>query len=405
MPGNRRIPALFWIAFAVSAAAAPGPVTFSCVESDPSTGFCRAVVVPPSALVHTAQFMALDEKRELVGRGRADTQTRRVLENLSIALAVAGTTLDHAVKLNICARDAETVAVVKPMLAECFRAARRPTVTFVTGQLPHPDALISMDTVALVTGRFDQVTFRRSEKLVGFNDSHVAVLPRGRQVYVAGQAEGGGTLVEATRNTMASLAATLKFLDLNFAQVVSVKSFLQPISSAPEVRAEIVRHFGAQPVPPLAFVEWTMANPIEIELIASAGTGLSEAPERIEFLTPPGVSASPIYSRVTRVNHGDLIFVGGLYGPPHASGESQVRDIFRQLGLLIDKGGSDFKHLAKATYYVSDDASSRMLNQVRPEFYDPKRPPAASKAPVAGVGLNGATITVDMIAVRRTEPK
>jgi len=56
-------------------------------------------------------------------------------------------------------------------------------------------------------------------------------------------------------------------------------------------------------------------------------------------------------------------------------------------------------NLAKATYYVSTDATSKALNVLRPNYYDPKRPPAASKALVPGVGREGRTLTLDMIAV------
>jgi hypothetical protein len=52
-------------------------------------------------------------------------------------------------------------------------------------------------------------------------------------------------------------------------------------------------------------------------------------------------------------------------------------------------------HLAAA----STDEASRKLNELRPKYYDPKRPPAASKAMVTGVGADGKSVTLDMIAV------
>ena len=70
-----------------------------------------------------------------------------------------------------------------------------------------------------------------------------------------------------------------------------------------------------------------------------------------------------------------------------------------ELKQLLDRTGSDLRHLVKATYYVSDDVADRKLNEIRPEFYDPRRPPSASKARVPGVGLAGKSITLDMIAV------
>ncbi|MDB5264114.1 MAG: putative translation initiation inhibitor, yjgF family, partial [Adhaeribacter sp.] len=48
---------------------------------------------------------------------------------------------------------------------------------------------------------------------------------------------------------------------------------------------------------------------------------------------------------------------------------------------------------------VSGDQSSTHLNELRPKYYDPKRPPAASKALVKKVGMAGKSITLDMIGV------
>ena len=56
------------------------------------------------------------------------------------------------------------------------------------------------------------------------------------------------------------------------------------------------------------------------------------------------------------------------------------------------------RHLAKATY-VTDELTSTKLNEIRREFYDPKRPPAASKSSVAGTGIEGRTLAIDLIAV------
>ena len=103
---------------------------------------------------------------------------------------------------------------------------------------------------------------------------------------------------------------------------------------------------------------------------------------------------------MVRVNRGDLIYTAGLTAPKPGTAEEQVLGVFDELKGILDKTGGDFKHLAKATYYVSTEDASRKLNELRPKFYDPKRPPAASKAFVPGVGVEGRSVVVDMIAVR-----
>ena len=60
-----------------------------------------------------------------------------------------------------------------------------------------------------------------------------------------------------------------------------------------------------------------------------------------------------------------------------------MKSILEVLGKRLEAAGSDLRHLVKATYYVTDEDASRALNELRPKFYDPARPPAASKAAMA----------------------
>jgi enamine deaminase RidA (YjgF/YER057c/UK114 family) len=166
-------------------------------------------------------------------------------------------------------------------------------------------------------------------------------------------------------------------------------------------REEIEAFFSEVRTPPLVFVEWESASPIEIELIASGRLKGSQKPSTlpIEFLTPPGMDSSPVFSRVARVNSPTQIYVSGLYGDGEGDAGKEVEAIFTSLKDLLAPMNSGLRHLAKATYYVVTNEASSKLNEIRPKYYDPERPPAASKAMVQGVGREGATITVDMIAV------
>jgi enamine deaminase RidA (YjgF/YER057c/UK114 family) len=99
------------------------------------------------------------------------------------------------------------------------------------------------------------------------------------------------------------------------------------------------------------------------------------------------------------IHAGQSVYVSGMYGDPSGNAEQEVRSLFVELRELLKLAGTDFNHLVKATYYVVSDGSSKILNDLRPDFYDPKRPPAASKAMVKGAGKKGHNLTLDMIAV------
>jgi enamine deaminase RidA (YjgF/YER057c/UK114 family) len=208
------------------------------------------------------------------------------------------------------------------------------------------------------------------------------------------------SLPEATRKTLEKLVAAIGYLGLKKTDIVQLKAFLQPMSEAAVVRREILNFFDGA-APPVVFVEWISPAPnppIEIELIAGGGGDFSKELEAVSFLTPPGTTASKVFSRVARVNRGKIIYVSGLYGMKAQDADGQVREIFASLRGVLKQTGGDFENLAKATYYVSDDAASDSLNKVRPEFYNPQRPPSASKAKVMGVGPPGKTVTFDVIA-------
>lgn len=380
---------------------APPDAGIRSVEPDDATGTAKAVVVGRTPLAHTAQLLPLDAKGELVGKGDISRQAGQVLDNLDTALKEAGSGFDRLVKINVSAARTEAVAEVEKVLARRFNGPAKPAVSFVVGQLAHPDALVAMDAVAAAADPGGKTVKRlASAALSGKRGTaHVAVLPTGEAVYISGQAEKGD-LAEATRATLQSLHATLAHFGLNRSHVVQLKAFLRPMTDVRVVEAEVARAYDGQTAPPMVYVEWLSSLPIEIELIAAAGgSPAAPAAATVTFFTPPGMKASPVYSRVARAHHGQRIYLSGLYGTRSGDGEAQIREIFASLQPLLHKTGSDLRHLVKATYYVSDDVADRKLNEIRPEFYDPQRPPAASKARVAGVGRAGQSITMDLIAV------
>lgn len=343
------------------------------------SGSASAVVVKGRALVHTSQVFGAIEakspKRQVVG----------VFRRLDAVLKKQRSSLQQVVKLNVYVTRQDVIEQVRKQLVSVYSGARKPAVAYVVTALPVNGALIALDAVA-------------TRKPTGGD-----VVPgRGRLVYISGQAIRAGDLAESTRKTMAGLHRTLKHLRLDASHVVQVKTFFKPMKDVAVVNREIAKFYPKGKHPAVSHVEWT-SRLIEIELIAFAPYKKGEKPSRtlVRFVTPPWMKSSPVFSRVAVVESDTLIYVSGLYGPAKADGAKQVRDIFGQLNRIVKKAGGDLRHLAKATYYVSSSEASKQLNLLRPKFYDPERPPAASKAAVAGVGMPGRGVVVDMIAVPR----
>ena len=105
-----------------------------------------------------------------------------------------------------------------------------------------------------------------------------------------------------------------------------------------------------------------------------------------------------MFSRVCRINHGKSIYLSGL-SAFNADANQHVVDTFGLLENTLALVESSSQYLVKATYYVTDGEISSSLGQYRPKVYNPKRPPAASKATVPIIGSQRQRFLMDMIAV------
>lgn len=375
--------------------------------AEPATGGAKAVVVSGVDLIHLTQLLPLDASGNLVGAGDADRQLEQLSANLRKGVELVGGSMDRLVKLNVYVRSSAVADRIRERFERMDADAPRPAISFVVTPLPHPEALVAVDAVVAARSAY-ATEVRRVGKAseVGGRLQHAGVvMPHGHRIYISGQAEkGDGSLADATRQTLESLGKTLDFLGLQRSHVIQVKSFLTPMTGIDEVEQEMVRFFGADETPAMAVVEWESSLPIEIEMIVSAhhtARGV-DAHEVVEYLTPPGMTASPVYCRVARVLGDSSIYTTGIYAEgKDVSAEAEVVSAFEQLASILEATGSDLQHLAKATYYVANNETSNELNRLRPNYYHPERPPAASKAVIAGTGRDGIWMTIDLIATRK----
>ena len=367
-----------------------------------------AVTVRNRALIHTGQIYPSGKWLDpmIDGCGVTEGQINGALNQLDAVLKEGGSSLVESVKLNVYVPNEIYAEAAAYEIQNRFDGWPLPAVSFVATQLPVPHARIAFDAVAPTkqpsheVRRWMSTAQSSTGRPILEGKTSGAILPAGPRVYISGQAEKG-TLLTATRKTMAELMKTLEHLGLSSRDVVQLKAFVTSIKAAPVVMKEIAAAFPGETSPPIILVEWQSSLPIEIELIAASPVPKEpqDAPP-LEFITPPWMKASPVFCRVVRVNHPATIFISGLYGATDSPDSvEEVRDLYGSLRRIAEASGSDLKHLAKATYYVSTDEVSNQLNVVRPEFYDPERPPSASKAKVRGTGRTGRTITLDMIAV------
>jgi enamine deaminase RidA (YjgF/YER057c/UK114 family) len=389
---------LILVADCPAAQDAAGP-SVRYVPLDAPPGMSRAVVVQGLPLMHTRQLLPLDREGKLVGEGSADKQIEQVLDNLQAVLGAAGSGLDKLVRVNVYALSHETADRARELLAKRLAPEVRPALTAILTPLPRRGAVVAVDAVAVAADKGQAVALGRYEAVAGDKEcADAAVMPAGGVAYFSGQPEQGGLAVTAVAKSLSTLLGRLAQLQLKPADVVQVKVFLTPASSAEAALGEVKKLFPGQLAPPVVFVEWIASAPVEIELIARLP--LADKPaDTVEFYNPPETMPSPTFSRVALVRTNRQIYISGLASREPGSGEAQCRDVFAQLQPILAETGSDMLHLAKATYYVVDDEAGKGFDRVRPELFNPRRPPAASKVTIHGVGPTDRTLSMDMIAV------
>ncbi len=392
--------ALLLVALAAAGPAAAQDVRLRSIAPDDVRGTAQAVVVEAGAIVHTALLLPEDATGQLHGAGDAAAQAARVLDAVQTALEAAGTGLDRLVRLHVYLTDASSMPAVERQLAGRFAGATKPAVTFVETAPLGAGVLVSMDAIA-ATGSSARLGGAARIVVPGLprqarDGAHVAVQPSGPFVVVSGRA-AQGEFDAAIAGTLEQLRADLKGVGLGFEHVVHVKSFVGDVSQAARLREIVAQSFGA-PAPPQVVTEWLRAGaPAEIELVAAAppvSAPVTADAAGVTYVEP----ISSRYSRVASVHRGRPVFVSGLYGSS-SDPAAQVTEMFDELRRVLAAAGSDMRLLVKATYYVSDTAADRAINDIRPKLFDAERPPAASKISVRGTGRPGKGSTFDMIAV------
>jgi enamine deaminase RidA (YjgF/YER057c/UK114 family) len=119
-----------------------------------SPAFSQVAIVKGSGKTITISGqVALDEHGELVGRGDVRAQTRKVFENLKLALAAAGAGFEDVVKMTyyIVGYRPEQLGPIREVRSEYLSRTHPPASTLVGVEaLFEDDVLIEVEAVAVV---------------------------------------------------------------------------------------------------------------------------------------------------------------------------------------------------------------------------------------------------------------
>ena len=128
----------------------------------------------------------------------------------------------------------------------------------------------------------------------------------------------------------------------------------------------------------------------------------------VEHLRPPGLFASPMFSQVTTVNGGKLIFVSGQVswdgkGKVMFPGDlrAQTRQTFENMKLALAAAGAGIDNVLKFNIYVVnlDREKWKIVGEERAKYINPEQAPASTMVGVPGLVLEDLLIEIEAVAV------
>ncbi len=126
----------------------------------------------------------------------------------------------------------------------------------------------------------------------------------------------------------------------------------------------------------------------------------------LRFLNPTTMAPPAGYSHVAQVSGGKLVFLSGqvatdrsgnLVGPNHLP--AQTRQVFENLKAGLEAAGTDFAHVVKLTFYLTDISRIGVVREVRDRFVDARHPPASTAVEIRRLVREDFLIEVDAVAV------
>lgn len=114
------------------------------------TGYTHVVEVAGGRTLYVSGQIALDRDGAVVGKDDLKAQTRQVFENLKAALAAAGATLDHVVKITVFMTDVSDLQAFREVRNSYFTKDLPASSLVQVVRLVRPELLIEIEAVAVV---------------------------------------------------------------------------------------------------------------------------------------------------------------------------------------------------------------------------------------------------------------
>ena len=107
--------------------------------------------VEAAGFLYISGMLPVDCAGELVGAGDVVRQTEQVLDNVGTVLRAMGATFDDVVRVGVYLRDMADRELINTVRRRYFGDARPASTLVEVSGLAHPDALVEIEAVALLS--------------------------------------------------------------------------------------------------------------------------------------------------------------------------------------------------------------------------------------------------------------
>lgn len=122
----------------------------------PANGYSQVVTAQPGTMVFVSGQISVDQLGQIVGVGDLRIQTEQALLNLKNALAAAGATFDHVVRINWYVKNfnADSLPIIREIRARYYNQQHPPANTLAgVAELYPPEALIEVEATAVIPNK------------------------------------------------------------------------------------------------------------------------------------------------------------------------------------------------------------------------------------------------------------
>lgn len=170
--------------------------------------------------------------------------------------------------------------------------------------------------------------------------------------------------------------------------------FVSVLDNPAEIQQKVAAKFPKAAINVVQLQRLTGPSLSECEGVGRLATAPAQT---VEYLNPEGLTKSPAYTQVVRVNSPQVVFTTTQQS--FALDGAAMRLAMERLRRMLDGAKSAYGQVVMANIYALSNRAAEEFRAVRFDFYDKTKPPGSTLLNFEGLTSNDATLGIDVVAI------